>query len=175
MTQSLDDAYKAIMTVADRGIGRNCGKPPEEISLNFFKNTIFVDAELARENIGSPEFENFLLTIRPAEKYFQDSSIYKNFSSIFNDVATFVRPYVDSITAEVTVIGLDNEPQGFSPSLPSSTVGWILISYAQEFVAVHDFQYSGPLKCRDLFSVLDIGRLPVGLDQRPYESALMIY
>lgn len=86
-----------------------------------------------------------------------------------------VRPCVDSVSASALVNGLDNDPQGFSPSLPSSTIGWVLISNAQEFVAAQGFQYVGPLRSCDLFCVLDVDRLPVGFDQRSHGAALMIY
>ncbi|MFV0292133.1 MAG: hypothetical protein ACK5II_02500 [Paracoccus sp. (in: a-proteobacteria)] len=175
MTQSLDEVHKEIMSAADRGFGRNCGKPADGLVLDFFKETVFVDAGLANESIGSTDFDNFLLTLRPDEKYFSDSSTFKAYGGVFNDVATLVRPYVDSVAANILISGLDNELQGFSPSFPSSTVGWILISYAQEFVAVKDFQYVGPLKSRDLFYVLDVGRLPVGFVQRPHGGGVMIY
>lgn len=175
MTLSLDEVHKKIMGAADRGFGRNCGKPADELVLEFFKKTVFAGAGLANESIGSTDFENFLLTLSPDEKYFSNISLFKAYRSVFNDVATMVRPYVDSVAAGVLIAGLDNDPQGFSPSLPSSTIGWVLISYAQEFVAVQDFQYAGPLKSRDLFCVLDVGRLPVGFIQRPFGGELMIY
>lgn len=47
MTLSLDEVHKEIKGASDRGFGRNCGKPAEGLVLDFFKETVFVDASLA--------------------------------------------------------------------------------------------------------------------------------
>lgn len=174
MTKSMDEVYREIAMVADLGIGRNCGRPNSDIEISFIGKLAFVDAKVASENIGSVEFENFLLSIRPKKVHFPGES-YNKFMLIFNDVATMVKPYTSDISSSVSISGLDNSPQGFSLSLPASTVSWLLISYAQEHVAVSDFSYKGPEICKSLLEILKIGRLPVGFVDRPRGGELLVY
>lgn len=155
---SLNEVHKEIVSAADRGFGGNCGKPSDWIVLSFFKKAVFVDVGLANGGMGSADFDNFLLTLGPDEKYFPDSSVFKKYRGVFSDVVALVRPCIDGVAANISITGLDRKPQGFSPSLPSSAVGWILILYAQDFIAARDFNCVGPLKPLDLFSVMNIGR-----------------
>lgn len=176
MTQSMDQVHREIMLVADLGVGRNCGRPaPSDINTKFFSNFSFVDADFANDSIESSEFENFLLSVRPERSSFPDVCSAKGFLDVFNDIAVMVKPYVADISSHISISGLDNSPQGFSPSAPSSTVSWILTSYAQEHVAVEDFRYSGPRKCEDLLEILKSGRLPVGFTQGPLREKIFIY
>lgn len=166
MTRSLDEVHRDIISVADLGIGRNCGKLNSDLHIPCIDRFSLVSSEIANENIGSVEFENFLLSIRPRQDRFPKAASAE-FLKVFNDVATMVKPYVDGICADISIDGLDNTPQGFLPPLPASTASWILISYAQEYVAVSDFSYEGPQICRNLLEVLKIGRLPVGFIDKP--------
>ncbi len=103
---SLNEVHKEIVSAADRGFGGNCGKPSDWIVLSFFKKAVFVDVGLANGSMGSADFDNFLLTLGPDEKYFPDSSVFKKYRGVFSDVVALVRPCIDGVAANISITGL---------------------------------------------------------------------
>lgn len=175
MTPSLDQVFRIISDISEKGIGKNCGNPPSPLNLKEFKHVKFIDSDAANDSIMFNSFGDFLLALQLEKKYFSTIEEAKKFDEILDDISNTIRPYLNDIVSKVLISGLNNEPRGFSPSRPASTVGWIFGYFAQEFVAVQDFHYAGPLRATDLCKVLDLGRIPVGYQEEPFSGILKIY
>lgn len=175
MTQSLDDIHRRIIATSDSGLTRSVGKPPQTLDLNVFESVDFLIPSQANAGLKSGSFESFLLDLRPLRDGFEDDGKRRAFEANFNSIAEMTKPYISGIAGNLVVPGIDNSPVGFGSSKPISTIEWIMIAYAQEYVAKADFGYFGPLKCSDLMTVLEAGRLPCAWVERPFGSRLGIY
>lgn len=175
MTHSLDDIHRRINAAADAGFCRHVGDPVGELGLAFFKDISFVKADAADRGLASQSFESLLLELRPMANCFPSDDKRRAFEGSSNSIVELTRPYISGISNGLDVTGLNNEPQGFSPSLPASTIEWILVSFAKEYVAKVEYGYFGPPRAEDLMICIELGRLPCGWASKPTGGVLAIY